>query len=124
MPSLRVYDVSEQMYIVREEQRAQDLTLELWLIHSQKIEMNREAVITSEKWEGEVREERGEPRRKLKENENRVGAKGSNPQEVINDLHDQFYWSIMQQANNQNYFLWLKSTNIYWLSQMFSPLSN
>lgn len=41
--------------------------------------MNREAVITSEKWEGEVREERGEPRRKLKENENRVGAKGSNP---------------------------------------------
>lgn len=62
MPSLRVYDVSEQIYIVREEQRAEDLTLELWLIPSQKIEMDREAVITSEKWEGEVREERGEPR--------------------------------------------------------------
>lgn len=44
--------------------------MELWLIHSQKIEMNREAIITSENWEGEVREERGEPRRKLKENEN------------------------------------------------------
>lgn len=62
MPSQRVYDVSEQMYIVREKQRAEDLTLELWLIHSQKIKIDREAVITREKWEGEVREKRGEPR--------------------------------------------------------------
>lgn len=34
MSSVRVYDVSDQLYIVREEQRVEDLTLELWIIHN------------------------------------------------------------------------------------------
>lgn len=34
MPSIRVYDIPKQMYIVREEQRVEDLNLELWIIHN------------------------------------------------------------------------------------------
>lgn len=59
MSSVRVYDVSDQLYIVREEQRVEDLTLELWIIHNQ---IETESVRKSEKWKREVREERGEPR--------------------------------------------------------------
>lgn len=34
MPSIRVYDISEYMYIVREEQKVEDLTWEFWIIHN------------------------------------------------------------------------------------------
>lgn len=52
MPSLRVYGILERMYVAREEQKVEDLTLELWGTHSRKAE-------TESQWERVDMEQEG-----------------------------------------------------------------
>lgn len=42
MTSVRAYDISEQMYVVREEQIVENVTLGPQIIHNQKIETERQ----------------------------------------------------------------------------------